>query len=89
MRQRDFERNFPEELMPYTSESEAECASVMGWPEDAMSRWVATHRQETEEIICRSAEGKNAGFCETSSSRKIEVVRKELREEILVKRSDF
>jgi hypothetical protein len=45
------------------------CPSVMGWPEDDVSKWVADHRDETKDVICRSPVGKNLGFCGTARSR--------------------
>jgi|GEM_PF-1936349 len=68
MRQRDFERSIGDKLMPHM-EKGASCPSVMGWPEDNVSKWVASHRDETKNIICRSSEGRNVGFCETTRSR--------------------
>ena len=68
MRQRDFERSIGDKLMPQMKQG-ASCPSVMGWPEDNVSKWVASHRDETKNIICRSSEGTNVDFCETTRSR--------------------
>ena len=68
MRQRDFERSIGDKMMPHMEQG-ASCPSVMGWPEDNVSKWVASHRDETKNIICRSSEGRNVGFCGTTRSR--------------------
>ena len=68
MRQRDFERSIGDKLMPHM-EKGASCPSVMGWPEDDVSKWVASHRDDTKNVICHSSEGKNLGFCGTVRGR--------------------
>ncbi len=68
MRQRDFERSIGDKVMPHIEQG-ASCPSVMGWPEDNVSKWVASHRDDTKNIICRSSEGRNVGFCGTTRSR--------------------
>jgi hypothetical protein len=68
MRQRDFERSIGDKMMPHVEQG-ARCPSIMGWPEDDVSKWVASHRDETKNVICRSSEGKNVGFCGSNRSR--------------------
>ncbi len=68
MSQRDFERGIGDKMMPQMKQA-ASCPSVMGWPEDDFSKWVASHRDETKNVICRSSEGRNVGFCGTPQSR--------------------
>lgn len=68
MNLRDFAKNIGDKMMPHRKQG-ASCPSVTGWPEDNVSKWVASHRDETKNIICRSSEGKNVGFCETTRSR--------------------
>ncbi len=68
MGQRDFERSVGDKIMPHMEQG-AGCPSVMGWPEDDVSKWVTSHRDETKNIICRSSEGTNVGFCGTTPNR--------------------
>ena len=69
MKLRDFARNIGDRLMPHAKQEAMSCPSVMGWPEDDVSKWVVSHRDETKKVICRSSEGKNVGFCGTTRSR--------------------
>src|SRR5271157_4470451 len=69
MKLRDFARNIGDKLMPHAKQEAKSCPSVMGWPEDDVSKWVASHRDETKNVICRSTEGRNVGFCGTTRSR--------------------
>ena len=67
MNLRDFAKNIGNKVMPHIKRG-ANCPSIMGWPEDNLSKWVASHRKETKGIICRSSQGKNTGFCGTARS---------------------
>ncbi len=62
MKLRDFEKSIGSEMIPHIRQ-EASCPSVMGWPEDDVSKWVSSHREETKDLICRSSQGENTGFC--------------------------
>ncbi len=67
MKLRDLARSIGDKIMPHTKQA-ASCPSVTGWPEDDVSKWVASHRKETKDIICRSSQGKNVAFCGTTRS---------------------
>jgi hypothetical protein len=67
MNPRDFERNIGNKMIPH-KEQGASCPSIMGWPGDDLSKWVASHRNESKGIICRSSQGKNTRFCGTTGS---------------------
>jgi hypothetical protein len=69
MKLRDFARNIGDKFMPHAKQEAMGCPSITGWPEDDVSKWVASHRDETKNVICRSSEGKNVGFCGTTRSR--------------------
>jgi hypothetical protein len=68
MNLRDFAKHIGDKMMPHKKQG-ANCPSIMGWPEDDLSKWVASHRKETKGIICCSSQGKNSGEKEELSSK--------------------
>ena len=62
MSTRDFERNPEIGLMPSVEERSL-CASVNGWEEDAFAQWVAGHRDEVKDAMCRTSEFRKTVDC--------------------------
>jgi hypothetical protein len=58
----EYEGSGPEGFKEMISGMDA-CRIVRGWPEDELSGWVASHRDEVKRALCDSSEHENASFC--------------------------
>ena len=66
MKTRDIERIMPESMVGVKHES-ATCPSVKGWPDNAFSEWVASHRTQVQDLICSEPNYTEAPYCNRSS----------------------
>jgi hypothetical protein len=62
MKTRDIERIMPEGMVSVEHET-ATCPSVKGWPDNAFSEWVASHRTQVRGLVCSEPKYTDAPFC--------------------------
>jgi hypothetical protein len=62
MNTRDIERITPEGMVSIQHET-ATCSSVKGWPDNAFSEWVASHRTQVRALVCSEPKYTDAPFC--------------------------
>lgn len=62
MNTRYIERIMPEGMVSIRHET-ATCPSVKGWPDNAFSEWVASHRTQVLGLVCSEAKYTDAPFC--------------------------